>query len=147
MGVVKRRVLGIDPGEKRIGVAITDPLGITAQALDVICFTNIDEALSRIEEICRQYDVEKIVVGNPLNMNGSRGHAAIRASRFADKLQKKLGLPLVMVDERLTSVSADKALLEGDMSRKKRRNKRDKLAAAMILETYISVHKNSEDMQ
>ncbi len=147
MGVVKRRVLGIDPGEKRIGVAITDPLGITAQALDVICFTNIDEALSRIEEICRQYDVEKIVVGNPLNMNGTQGYAAVRAARFADRLQEKLGLPLIMVDERLTSVSADKALLEGDMSRKKRRNKRDKLAAAMILETYISFHKKSEDMQ
>lgn len=101
----------------------------------------------KIEAICRQYGVEKVVVGNPLNMNGSRGHAAAKAARLADKLQKKLGLPLVMVDERLTSVSADRALLEGDMSRKKRRNKRDKVAAAMILETYISIHKNSEEMQ
>ncbi len=139
------RILGLDPGEKRIGVAISDPLGITAQGIDVLNISGQDEALRKVVDICRHYDVEKIVVGNPLNMNGSWGPAAERAALFAERLKEKLGLPVIMIDERLTSVSADKALLEGDMSRKKRRNIRDKLAAAMILETYISVQKNNEE--
>lgn len=140
------RVLGLDPGDKRIGVAITDPLGITAQGLAVISFTEMDKALQAITDICRQYSVEKIVVGNPLNMNGSQGPASAQAIRFAEKLTEKLDLPVIMVDERLTTVSADKALLEGDVSRKKRRKIRDKLAAAMILETYISAQRNKEEM-
>jgi len=136
------RILGIDPGEKRIGVAITDPLGITAQGLEVITFTSQDEALEKIEKICLDYDVDKIVVGNPLNMNGTRGPAAEKALLFAEQLRHLLDLPVVMVDERLSTVSAEKTLISGGVSRNKRRDLKDKLAAALILEAYISRHDN-----
>ena len=136
------RILGIDPGEKRIGVAITDPLGITAQGLEVITFTSQDEALEKIEKICLDYDVDKIVVGNPLNMNGTRGPAAEKALLFAEQLRHLLDLPVVMVDERLSTVSAEKTLIFGGVSRNKRRDLKDKLAAALILEAYISRHDN-----
>jgi len=132
------RILGIDPGEKRIGVAITDPLGITAQGLEVITFTNQDEALEKIEQICLDYDVDKIVVGNPLNMNGTRGPAAEKALLFAEQLRQILDLPVIMVDERLSTVSAEKTLISGGVNRNKRRDLRDKLAAALILEAYLS---------
>lgn len=136
------RILGIDPGEKRIGVAITDPLGITAQGLEVITFTNQDEALEKIEKICLDYDVDKIVVGNPLNMNGTRGPAAEKALLFAEQLRHLLDLPVVMVDERLSTVSAEKTLISGGVSRNKRRAIKDRLASALILEAYISRHDN-----
>jgi len=136
------RILGIDPGEKRIGVAITDPLGITAQGLEVITFTSQDEALEKIEKICLNYDVDKIVVGNPLNMNGTRGPAAEKALLFAEQLRQMLDLPVVMVDERLSTVSAEKTLISGGVNRNKRRDLRDKLAAALILEAYLSIHNN-----
>jgi len=132
------RILGLDPGEKRIGVAVTDPLGITAQGIDVINYTDLKEAVGKISEICTRYEVGKIVVGNPLNMNGSKGFQSENAIQFADQLKEELGLPVVMVDERLTSISADKALVSGGVSRKNRREVKDKLAAALILEQYLA---------
>lgn len=137
------RILGLDPGEKRIGVAITDPLGITAQGIDVINYTSLDEALGEIQKICLSYGVERIVVGNPLNMDGTGGPAAEKAMEFAESLQKSLNLEVIMVDERLSSVSAEKTLISGGVSRRNRRNVRDKIAAALILETYISSQENN----
>ncbi len=132
------RILGLDPGEKRVGVAISDPLGITSQGLEVISFTNPQEALDRIEELCAQYGVERIIVGNPLNMNGSRGSASEKAELFAATLREKLKLPVQMIDERLTSGSAEKTLIAGGVSRKKRKAVKDKLAAVLILEQYLA---------
>lgn len=132
------RILGLDPGEKRIGVAVTDPLGVTAQGIAVITYRRLDEALEKIEIICRRFAVEKIVVGNPLNMNGTAGPASKQAVRLAGILQKKLELPVEMIDERLTSVSAEKTLISGGLSRKNRRKLTDKLAAVLILEQYLS---------
>ncbi len=131
------RVLGLDPGQKRIGVAISDPLGITAQGLEVISFATPEEALDRIEEICHSYNVEKIVVGNPLKMSGARGSASEQAELFAGALRGKLGLPVEMIDERLTSGSAEKTLIAGGVRRKKRKAVKDKMAAALILEQYL----------
>ncbi len=131
------RILGLDPGEKRIGVAVTDPLGITAQGIDVINYDSLEQAFSEIEAICREYGVVKIVVGNPINMNGTRGPASENASRFAEKLREGLKLPVELVDERLTSVSAERTLISGGVRRKKRRDVKDKLAAVMILENYL----------
>ena len=136
------RILGLDFGEKRIGVAITDPLGITAQGIDVITYTTSDEAFGRIEVICRSYGVEKIVVGNPLNMNGTKGAAAENALLFTNRLKRLLNRPVVLIDERLTSVSAEKTLIAGGVNRKNRREVRDKLAAALILELYMSLQQN-----
>jgi len=132
------RILGLDPGEKRIGVAITDPLGITAQGIDVITYHTLENALEKIQAICREYEVVKIVVGNPLNMNGSRGPSSENAVRFAEKLQDTLELPVELVDERLTSVSAERTLISGGVRRKERREIRDKLSAVMILENYLA---------
>ncbi len=133
------RILGLDPGEKRIGVAISDPLGITAQGLTVISYTDPDQALSRLAEICLDYSVERIIVGNPLNMNGSKGSASELAEEFAESLNSKTGLPVEMLDERLTSGSAEKTLIAGGVSRKKRRKVKDKLAAVLILEQYLAL--------
>jgi putative holliday junction resolvase len=134
------RILGLDPGEKRIGVAITDPLCITAQGLAVITYEQPEEALEQIAAICCEYAVEKIVVGNPLNMNGTIGPASEHAVYFADSLKALLGLQVVMIDERLTSVSAERTLISGGASRKKRRKVQDKLAAALILEQYLALN-------
>ncbi len=133
------RILGLDPGEKRIGVAISDPLGITAQGLEVISYTEPEQALKRLSEICLDYSVGKIVVGNPLNMSGSRGSASELAEIFAESLSGKTGLPVEMLDERLTSGSAEKTLIAGGASRKKRRKVKDKLAAVLILEQYLAL--------
>ncbi len=131
------RVLGLDFGERRIGVAITDPLGITAQGLEVIPGTDLTLALERIKEICGQYEVEEIVVGLPLRLDGSRGPAAEGAERFRDLLGRATELPVKMVDERLSSKAAEKVLLAADVRRKKRKGIRDKLAAVLILDTYL----------
>jgi putative holliday junction resolvase len=137
------RILGLDPGEKRIGVAITDPLGITAQGIEVITYTSLEEAFEQIKKICLDYEVDKIVVGYPLNMNGSRGPASEKALLFAARLQQVLGISVVMVDERLSSVSAEKTLISAGVSRKNRRDLKDKLAATLILELYLSSQNNS----
>ena len=139
------RILGLDPGEKRIGVAISDSLGITAQGLEVINYTEPAEAFNKIEKICLAYDVQRIVVGNPLNMSGREGPAAEAARLFAEMLQQKLHLEVIMVDERLSSVSADKTLAATGAKRKKRRKIKDMLAAALILETYLSAQQNNCD--
>lgn len=137
------RILGLDPGEKRIGVAVSDPLGITAQGIEVISYSAPDEALARIEEISISYAVEKIVVGNPLRMSGIRGSASDQAELFAEALREKLGLPVEMIDERLTSGSAEKTLIAGGVRRKKRREVKDKLAAVLILEQYLAMPVNN----
>jgi len=133
------RILGLDPGEKRIGVAISDPLEITAQGLEVISYTEPEQALKRLYEICLDYSVKKIIVGNPVNMDGSRGSASELAENFAKSLSSKTGLPVEMLDERLTSGSAEKTLIAGGVSRKKRRKVKDKLAAVLILEQYLAL--------
>jgi len=137
------RILGLDPGEKRIGVAITDPLGITAQGVKVITYTSMEEALEQIKKICLDYEVDKVVIGHPLNMNGSRGPASEKALLFATRLQQMLGVSVVMVDERLSSVSAEKTLISAGVSRKNRRDLKDKLAATLILELYLSSQKSN----
>jgi len=137
------RILGLDPGEKRIGVAVTDSLGITAQGVGVIKYDRIENALEEIASICYKYGVSKIVVGDPINMNGSKGPASENAAIFASRLHQKLQLPVDMIDERLTSISAEKSLISGGVNRKNRRKIKDKLAAVMILESYLSSRKDS----
>lgn len=136
------RILGLDPGEKRIGVAVTDPLGITAQGIEIISFTSLEDALDKIEALCLSYGVEKIVVGNPLRMSGEKGAAAEKAEKFAAELSNRVDLPVIMIDERLTSGSAEKALLEGGVRRRKRREVKDKLAAVLILRQYLALRES-----
>ncbi|MFN3531818.1 MAG: Holliday junction resolvase RuvX [Candidatus Brocadia sp.] len=131
------RILGIDYGEKRIGMAISDPLGITAQGLPTIEYTNIHEVLQRISNIIREKEVEMIVVGLPKHLNNSLGEKAQAAMEFVELLQKHMSIPITMIDERLSTVRAHKSMLEGNLSRKKRRERVDMVAAQLILQNHL----------
>lgn len=132
------RILGLDLGDKRIGVAMSDPMGWTAQGLEVITSKgSIDADIAKIKEYVERYEVEKIIVGLPLNMDGSSGPRAEKARAFADRMGKKLKVAVEMTDERLTTVAAQKLLIEADLSRAKRRKVIDKMAAALILQSYL----------
>ncbi len=139
------RILGLDLGQKRIGVSISDSLGITAQGLEVIEYVDRLSALSRIKEICSRYAVEKIVVGLPFKLDGTRGTAAEAAEQFQKLIKEATGLPVVAIDERLTSKAAEKVLLAGDVRRKNRKKIRDMLAAVLILDTYLRMRETGRD--
>ena len=133
------RILGLDVGSKTIGVAISDEFGWTAQGLETI---PIDEeknqfGLVRLGEIIREYSVEKVVVGLPKNMNGTIGPRGEMSQQFAKLIEENFHLPVVLWDERLTTLAAERVLLEADMSRKKRKKVIDKMAATMILQGYL----------
>jgi putative Holliday junction resolvase len=136
------RILGLDIGDKRIGVAISDETTTIASGLEVIKAGL--RALDRIEEIISRYDVKEIVVGLPLNMDGSRGPAAAKAVDFAKKIQDRFSITVSTFDERLTTRQGESALIAAGISRKKRRAKIDKLAAQIILQTYIDFRKRKE---
>jgi len=131
------RLLGIDYGDRRIGVAVSDELGWTAQGLEVINRTNEERDLNRIEELVRAQQVGEIVVGLPKNMNGSIGPRGEICIAFAKQLEQALHMPVHLWDERLTTVSAERTLLEADVSRKKRKQVVDKMAASLILQNYM----------
>ncbi len=130
------RILGIDLGEKTIGVAVSDELALTAQALKTIRRRGIRRDLEALGAVIKEYDVEQIVIGLPRNMNGSLGPSAERAMEFVNRL-RVFNLPVVTEDERLTSVIAEKALIEGDVRRARRRQVINQMAAALILQGYL----------
>lgn len=123
-------------GEKRIGVAVSDLLGITAQGVETIWSKGDANNRARIGEICRQYDTDRVLVGLPKSMDGTIGPQAQTVMAFAETL-KDMGLQVQYQDERLSTASARRALIEGDVSRKKRKDSIDKLAAVMILQTCL----------
>lgn len=127
----------LDIGEKRIGVAVSDPLGITAQGLDVIRRKGLKSDLLQIRRFIDDYQVEEVILGLPLNMDGTKGDKALEVLRMRDFLAKKISLPVKTWDERLTTVAARKVLLEGDVSRAGRKKVIDKLAATLILDNYL----------
>ncbi|HHT36450.1 MAG: Holliday junction resolvase RuvX [Candidatus Wallacebacter cryptica] len=131
------RVLGLDVGEKTVGVAVSDPLGFTAQGLEVIRRTSIEQDLKRLAEIADQYQVERIVVGMPRRTDGSYGPEAEKVEAFAAKLKEAVTVPIVFWDERFSTAAAERILLEGDVSRAKRRRVVDKVAASVILQGYL----------
>lgn len=131
------RILGIDPGEKRIGLALSDPLGITAQGLPTLQITSPSDAAQKIAGIAGQAEVSTIVVGLPLNMDGTEGDQARRAHRLGARLKDILHLPVLFRDERLTSRQADQVLLEGELSRERRKKEIDRIAAQLILQSYL----------
>ena len=141
------RILGIDLGEKRIGISISDELGITAQGLPTIKSANEIEDLKNIKEIIDQYGVEKIVLGLPINMNGSLGEQAKKAISFAEKLKSSFQLPVELEDERLTTSKAEKFLIETDRSRKKRKKVIDKMSAIIILQSFLDRKKMSKEIK
>ncbi len=131
------RTLGIDPGEKRIGMAVSDPLGITAQGLETIEVRSAADTARRIGETARGLEAVRIVIGLPLRMDGSEGEGTRRARKLGRRLEAELGIPVIYRDERLTSRMAEAALLEGDLSRKRRKEESDRLAAQLILQNYL----------
>lgn len=137
-------VLALDLGERRIGVAGSDPLGLTGQPVGVIERSSLKEDIARIGEIVCARGASTIVVGLPLNMDGSEGPQAKRARRFASVLRRALEVEVELWDERLTTVQAERALLEADRSRAKRRLVRDGVAAALLLESYLEAHRGRE---
>lgn len=131
------RLIGIDLGDATIGVAVSDPLGLTAQGVTTIRRKKRVHDMAALAKIVAEYEAEGFVLGWPLNMDGSRGPAVDKVQSFADILRQEFALPIFYQDERLTTVAAHKTLLENDTSRAKRHQVVDKLAAVFILQTYL----------
>jgi putative Holliday junction resolvase len=131
------RILALDHGTKRIGVAISDELKMIAQPLEFILAEPFTDFLTRLKEIIRAKEVEMILVGIPRNMNGSYGPAALKVQEFVAVLKGTLGVPIKTWDERLTSMQANRFLIEADVRRSKRKEKVDQTAAAILLQSYL----------
>jgi len=131
------RILAVDYGVKRIGLALSDTLGITAQEFDTINVLKKDEHFLRIKEIVEKEKVKKILIGMPLNMNGSKGERAREVEKFIEKLKRYVNIPVIMKDERLTSVEAKKIMVSLGQKTGKNKEKIDRLAAVLLLETYL----------
>ena len=138
-------LLGIDFGERRIGVAVSDELGVAARPLPVIERTSRAQDVARIGEIASHRKAHMIVIGLPLNMDGSAGPAARRAQRFAGLLRRELGMQVDVWDERLTTAEAERALIAAGERRARRREVRDGVAAALILQSYLDAHRRNRD--
>lgn len=131
------RILGLDVGSKTIGVAISDPLGYTAQGITTIRRTKKEVDIEEVKKLCVEYSVETIVVGLPKNMNGSIGESGERMLELCEVLREATGIEVDTWDERLTTVAAHKSMIEGDLSRGKRKKIVDKIAATFILQGYL----------
>jgi len=129
--------MAVDPGSKRVGVAISDPSATIAQALATVPAAPHGSLASRLAEIAVKNEAARIVVGLPLRMNGSHGPEAKAARELADALRKASGLPVELVDERLTTVSAERSMIEGGASRAKRRASVDRVAATLLLQSHL----------
>jgi putative Holliday junction resolvase len=132
-----RRILGLDMGAKRIGLAVSDPLGITAQGLEVWVRRSWQADLDHLLKVARDYQVQQIVVGLPRHMDGQPGAAAREIMEFAGALGEALGAEVIFWDERLTTAAAERLLIQADVSRRRRRQVVDQLAAVLILQSYL----------
>ena len=136
------RIMGLDFGSKTIGVAISDPLGLTAQGMETIVRKSqnkLRQSLARIEALIEEYGVEEIVLGFPKNMNNTLGELCEKTLEFKEMLERRSGLPVHLWDERLTTVEAERALMEGSVRREHRKEHVDRLAAVFILQGYLDL--------
>ena len=134
------RIMGLDYGSKTVGVAVSDPLGLTAQGIEIVrrkSENKLRQTLARIEEIAKEYGVEKIVLGFPKHMNNDIGERAEKSLEFKEMLERRTGLPVVMWDERLTTVEADRTMMETGIRRENRKEYVDMIAAVFILQGYL----------
>ena len=136
------RILGIDFGEKRIGLALSDPLGITAQGLETLMRRNKAQMFKDLKIICENRQVSQIVIGLPINMDGSIGPKAKEILDLVPQLEKGLSVPVRTWDERLTSRQAGRLMIEENLSRSKQRAQSDRLAATLILQNYLESKRN-----
>lgn len=137
------RVLGLDVGARRIGVAVSDPLGITAQGLETLQRQNKRKDLEQLRRVIREYKVKEIVVGLPLRMSGAEGTQAEKMHVFAEDLKRHFKLPVHLFDERLTSAEANRLLRETDLSIEKRGKAVDRMAAVLILQGWMEVREGA----
>ena len=138
------RILALDLGEKRIGVALSDALGLTAQGLTVLSRQNLQQDLEQVMALAKKHEVQEIVIGLPRHMDGRLGEKAEEVLRWAKELEERLSLPVHTVDERLTTIQAERVLLEADVSRRKRRQVIDKMAAGLILQSFLDSRNQSQ---
>ncbi len=137
------RVLGLDLGTRRIGVALSDPTGTVATPLLTLPHRTLREDVAHVAALCREHGVGAIVVGWPRNMDGTSGPAARRAEAFARALRRAVSIPVDLWDERLSTAAAERALLEGDVRRERRRDLRDQVAAVLILQAHLDARGRS----
>lgn len=138
----EHRVLGLDVGTRRIGLAVSDPLGITAQGLETLHRRNKKHDFAYLHRIIREYDVKEIVVGLPLRMSGAEGAQAEKIQIFADDVRRYFKIPVHLWDERLTSAEANRLLRETDLSIEKRGQAVDRMAAILILQSWMENQQN-----
>jgi putative holliday junction resolvase len=143
-GSAPGRVLGLDVGSRRIGLAVSDPLGITAQGLETLQRRNKRTDFAALEGVIRQYGVKEIVIGLPLRMSGEAGTQSARMREFAGELRKRFKLPVYLWDERLTSAEANRLLRETDLSIEKRAKAVDRMAAVLILQGWMESRRRLE---
>lgn len=141
------RILGLDYGTKTVGVAVSDPLGYTAQGVETIVrkdANKLRKTLARIEELIRTYEAECIVLGYPKHMNNDIGERALATESFKGDLERRTGLPVILWDERMSTIAAERTLMEGGVRREDRKNYVDKLAAVFILQGYLDAQAHKE---
>lgn len=134
------RILGLDYGSKTVGIAVSDSLFLTAQGVEIIRRekeNKLRQTLARIEELIREYEADQIVLGYPKNMNNTEGIRCEKTKAFKEMLENRTGLPVILWDERLTTVEADRTMMEGGIRREDRKQYVDKLAAVFILQGYL----------
>ena len=131
------RYIELDVGDRTVGVAVSDPLGYTAQGITTVRRKSLEKDLENLREIFKEYEIQGIVVGLPKNMNGTIGPQAEKAMEFGRVLEEEFGHKVIFWDERLTTMAAHRVMLEADMSRKKRKGLVDKIAATYILQGYL----------
>lgn len=141
------RYLSIDLGSKTVGIAMSDPTRTIASTFKTIFFSNEDykSTIDEIKQIVNDYDIKKIIIGLPKNMNNTLGERAIITTEYKKLLEENIKVPVVMFDERLTSVISNQVLIEADLSRKKRKKKVDSVAAQVILQDYLNKEKNEHE--
>ena len=135
------RIMGLDFGSKTVGVAVSDPLGITAQGVEIVrrkSPNKLRQTLARIDELVREYGVEELMLGYPKNMNGTEGERCEKTREFKELLEKRTGLPVALWDERLTTVAADRSMMEAGLERQERKEYVDEIAAIFILQGYMA---------
>jgi putative holliday junction resolvase len=141
----RHRLLGMDVGARRIGLAVSDPLGITAQGIETLERRNKRTDFAILERVIRRYEVGEIVVGNPLRMSGSTGNQSEKMAAFAEELRRKFALPVHLWDERLTTAEAHRILDQTGMSTRRRGEVVDQMAAVLILQSFLEARTHNRD--
>ncbi|MBS6545091.1 MAG: Holliday junction resolvase RuvX [Veillonella sp.] len=131
------RIMALDVGSRTIGIACSDALLMTAQGIETIRRTSLENDFNRLRELISEYEVHELVVGMPKNMNGTKGERAEKTEEFVEKMKAVIDLPVTFWDERLSTVMAERQLIAADVSRKKRKGVIDKMAAVVILQGYL----------